>query len=546
MVRKYSFFVVLGLVIFAGIFPSISTEASSLIKGTFVDVTYEEIQIDEETVETRLVSITIQNSEGRTTTLNIDKNARLYINSLPTTIDAFKYGMEVEADVNLRRVKELRGQSGDSAGEIDYGNKVLSGTINQIDKKGKFLSIRLDDGTTKTFYLNSETLIFKGTTLVDLSVMYEGDRVKLTFDDYQTNYISEINVNEQGVKIEALYKGKIQSIEPLGKKITVTNETMFSNWKWGPATSTNKTYSYSKTPIYVGNEQIREDRLRYYKNHDVYYVTVSQFGKQIIEKMVIKKSNERTFYEPMNAVNLTNKWVSLNKTGKIKFHNGTILIRNGRLVDAQSLQYQGSAFTVTDGAQKSQYANIIHITNDGFQSPNLANHEIYYGRIQSTGPYKLTLNNTKVLSNNYWNNVSNPTFAFSNDTVAVKDLGTSFITIFPGDDEMVDEIGKYGYFYVANNHIVALHLTDTPITTLVSVGRLEYFLQTSPSRISVRNVSQWQNGVWIDAGRISSMNIEQATIIRDGKIISIDDLHSGERLFILHESKVKGRIIFVN
>jgi len=42
------------------------------------------------------------------------------------------------------------------------------------------------------------------------------------------------------------------------------------------------------------------------------------------------------------------------------------------------------------------------------------------------------------------------------------------------------------------------------------------------------------------------MNIEQATIIRDGKVISSDDLQSNDRLFILNESIVKGRIILVD
>ena len=42
------------------------------------------------------------------------------------------------------------------------------------------------------------------------------------------------------------------------------------------------------------------------------------------------------------------------------------------------------------------------------------------------------------------------------------------------------------------------------------------------------------------------MNIEQATIIRDGKVIEAKDLQPGERVYILHESQVKGRILLVN
>lgn len=547
LARKYPVLLILVLVLFAGLSASKSAAASSLVKGTFVEVGYEEIQIDDDVVEKRLKTVTIENKDGRTITLNIDKYATLSINTLPTTIDAFKSGMEVEVDVNLRRVKELRGTSGTSQGNIDYRNKVVVGTVNGIDKSGKFLSIRLDDGGTEKYYLNEETNIYKETKLVDLSMVYEGDRVKLTFSEYKTNYISEMEVNVQGIKVEALYKGKIQRIEPIGNTITITDVAMFRNWMWEQNTSKNISYTYStQTPIYVGDQEINVNRLRYYKDHDVYFVTVSQFGKQVIKKLVIKQTNERTFYERMTSVDLPNNSISLKATGKIKYHNGTILIRNGRLVDENSLQYSGTAFVVTDGIQKSQYANIIHITNDGFQSPNLTNHSIYFGRIHKTGSYQLTLNNAKLLSNNYWISINNPTFSFSNDTIAVRDFNHSTLSILPRD-EMVDKIGEYGYFYVADNHIVAVHLIkkNTSIAKLVSVGRLAGF-QNYPNIIHIRNVSQWQGGVWADVGEFSSMNIANATIIRGGKVISAKDLQTNDRLYILHDSSVNGRLIFVD
>ena len=196
------------------------------------------------------------------------------------------------------------GNQGTSQGNIDYGSRVTAGTINRVDKAGKFLSIRLDDGQTKKYYINEETSIFKDTTLVDLGELYEGDRVKLTFSEYDTNTISEIKVNVQGVIIEGLYKGKLQHIEPIGNRILIKDEMMFRNWKWDRDRTRNRSYTYSsKTPIYLGEKQIPPQKLRYYKNHDVYYVTVNHFGKQVIEKMVIKETNERTFYEPMTAVN---------------------------------------------------------------------------------------------------------------------------------------------------------------------------------------------------------------------------------------------------
>ncbi|MER2090336.1 MAG: hypothetical protein ABS920_11410 [Sporosarcina sp.] len=549
MKKLYIFSAVVALFCM-GLFQMNPASASAPVSGTFVDVAYDEVQLGKNVTEKRLKSITIKNAQGRTTTLNIDKFAKLSVDSVSTTIDAFKLGMEVEADVELRRVKALRGMTGTEPAKIEHRDKVVTGTVNKVDKNGKFLSIRLNTGQSKTYYINDTTDVFKGTALTDLSVMYEGDRVKLIFSEYDTNFIDSIEVIVQGIQVEALYKGTIQRIEPTTNKLHVKDERMFRDWKWQPVAPTStSSYTYSaKTPIYVGNEKIKSDRLRYYANHDVYFVTVSQFGKEVIERMVIKKTNERTFYEPMKFVNTAAKMIGLQNSGSFRYHDGTILIRNGRLVDSNSLQSSGTAFLVTDGGQNSQYANVVHITNDGFASPNLTNHAIYFGQISSGDSYKVTLKNASLLSNNYWRTITAPKFAFSNDSVAIEDFAGSVIKIVPQQDEMRHHAGRWGYFYVANQTIVAAHLIDpkAPTANLVSVGRIEAINPYKPSVISIRNVSQWMNGYWNTAGNISSMNIEQATIIRDGKVIKASELQPGERVYVLHESKVKGRVLLVD
>lgn len=523
------------------------TNGATLVKGSFDTVTFETVEHSDGSIQKNPKSITINNSKNKKLTLKIDKYTRLSVNSLPTSIDAFKIGMGVEADVNLGKVVELRGISYVSQENTDAIGKSFSGTVNRIDKKGTFLSVKLDSGTSKTYYLNGDTEFYKDTKLSDLSVLFEGDRIKLQIDEYDSRIITSVEINTQGEVIENLYKGKIQKIDPIQNKLIVNNEQIFRDWKWQSQISidnTSKTFT-NKTPIYVGNKQIKQDQLLHYTYDDVYYVTVKQFGKEVIQKMVIKRTNERTFYEPLTSINTTIKKIGLRNVGILPYHNGSILIRNGRLVDSYSLQSSGTAFVVTDGPNTSKYANVIHVTNDGFQSPNLADHTVYFGKINTTGTYDLTINNAKKLSNNYWKNVSTTRLTFSDDTNVVEDYKRSVLKVVPRN-EMDERIGQYGYFYVKNNEIIASHIVGTshPISNLVSVGRLD---NTSGGKnISVKNVSQWQKGVWNEAGKINSMNVEQTTIIKEGKVISINDLKPNDRLFIIHESIIKGRLIFVD
>ena len=272
LIKKTTSLLVFALLLFTGLLVANPASANSLVSGTFVNVIYDEVQIDKDTTEKRLKSITIKNDQGRTITLNIDKFAKLSVDTISTSIEAFKLGMEVEADVDLRRVKALRGQTGTAPAKIEQRDKIVTGTVNRIDKNGKFLSIRLDGGQSKTYYLNDATEILKGSTLVDLSVLYEGDRVKLLFSEYNTNFIDSIEIIVQGIKIESLNKGTIQRIDHTNNKLILKDEMVFRNWSWYPNTyKSNSSYSYStRIPIYVGDQLITPDRLRYYANHDVY------------------------------------------------------------------------------------------------------------------------------------------------------------------------------------------------------------------------------------------------------------------------------------
>lgn len=545
--RKMIVSVFLLFFIIAGISPY-ETYAASSVKGTFEEAVYEYVQLDNDTTEKRLTGVKIRNEQNKTVVFTIDSSAALTINSVGVTIEAFKTGMPIQATINLRRVKAMSGSSFQSPGAIDTRDKIVNGTINRIDPTGAFLSIRLDDNKTKTFYLNEGTEVFKGTALVDLSTLYEGDRVKLTFASSNTSYIQSINVNTQGVKIERLAKGTIQTIDPLRRKLTIKNQSTFTDWKWDDKLPRQTSYTYTaKTPIYAGNQPIAIDKARYYQNNEAYFVTVRQFNKEVVERIVIKQNKERTFYEPISSANLSQKKLSLLKSGSVTYHNGTILIRNGRIVDSNSLPFKGSAFVVTDGLQKSEYANVIHVTNDGFQSPNLANHTLYFGHITYSNGYRLTISITSQLNGNRWTSSGPVSLSFSNDTVSVEDRGTGYIDIVPQQDEVREHIGSYGYFYVANGHITGLHLVDGPSlkASLISVGRLDS-LSTDQKTIIVRNVSHWTNGSWEETGRLQQMDIQQTTFIRDGSVISANELNIHDRLYMVHESAVKGRIILVN
>ncbi len=530
-------------------------KAAQLVTGTFVDVTFSEYTKPDGTIEQQLSKVTLQNDRGRTVTFNINKNTRLYINNTATTIEGFKMGMEVEAEISLRSVVELRGTSttatepnGPSTGS-GSSSKITAGVVTSIDPNGLFIMVKPDVGEENTYYINKETNYQKGSSATDISALYVGDRVKLSFKNKNTSVVTKVAISETGTLVENLYKGEIQAVNPNANKLTVKNQHAFINWQFGSQTTNDlTTMSFtSKVPIYVGNTKVEKGQLKNYIGSEAYYATVKQFGKEVIEKIVVLKNNERTYYEPMLSVDTDYQLLKLKSAGTMYFHNGTILIRNGRLIEPTGLLAYGTAFVIADGAARDHYAQVVQVTSDSFMSPNLAGHELYYGRLSQADGYLIEIDDAMKIESNVFKKTDDTVLSVSNSTKAMVDDGNKTYSVMP-DIELYLSEGDYGYFYVKEGHVQALHILDNakPVAPLMLTGKLQSVKSKYPAVINVKSVSQWQNGRWYEAGEMVDMNIDQATIIKAGKVIQASDLQASDRLVVLSDRFVKGHFILVD
>ncbi|KGA81376.1 hypothetical protein KQ41_21505 [Lysinibacillus fusiformis] len=528
-------------------------KAAQLVTGTFVDVTYSEYTKPDGTIEKQLSKVTLQNDRGRSVTYNINKNTRLFINNTSTTIEGFKMGMEVEADISLRSVVELRGKSNlptETNVPATGGNSTtIAGVVTSIDPNGLFIMVKPDVGAETTYYINKETVYQKSSSATDISALYVGDRIKLSLKNKNTSIVTKIAISETGTLVENLYKGEIQAVNPNANKLTVKNQHAFVNWQFGSQiTADLSTMPFiSKVPIYVGNTKVEKGQLKNYIGSEAYYATVKQFGKEVIEKIVVLKNNERTYYEPMLSVDTDYKLLKLKTAGSMYFHNGTILIRNGRLIEPTGLMAYGTAFVITDGAARDHYAQVVQVTSDSFMSPNLAGHELYYGRLSQADGYLIEIDDAMKIESNVFKKTDRTVLSVSNSTKAKVDDGSRTYNVMP-DIELYLSEGDYGYFYVKDGHVQALHMLDNakPVAPLMLTGKLQSVKSTYPAVINVKSVSQWQNGRWYEAGEMINMNIDQATLIKAGKVIQASDLQPSDRLVVLSDRFVKGHFILVD
>lgn len=538
-----------------------SAQAATVYKGTFESITYTETEQKDGTVVKTNPKVTIRNSSGRTTTFNLLDTTYYYINNTVSNMDGFKKGMDVTATVNLRSVTRLEGKSDVEQGASVPKSTQLTGIVTKIDPNGMFVRVKLDTGIEKQYYLNSDTEYVKGKSHVDMSTMYEGDRVILKLTAATSSLVAEIEIIQTGTLIHNLYKAELRTVNTRNNSFTATNAHPFEDWEFGTRYNPDlKTFAFTNnTTIYAGNKKITKNDLTYYRNSDIYYVTKKQFSREIVEKVVVLEHNERSFYDQITTVDTANQFFRLKNFGLMYYHDGSILVRNGRLVEPTTLTSWGTAFVLTDGVSKSNFSHVVNITNDSFLSPNLSTHELYFGKLSlvEQSNYLLELADYTKLENrsHAWvrEEEDAKTLSFSNSTVLTRSLGEAESVLVTS--LQVHE-GKYGYFYVKDGHVQAIHIVGDdklqPTTTLA--GRIANINITSKgsnridatAEIEVKDVSQWYEGAWLDTGRLNRIELNQVLIIKDRKRITVDQLKPNDRVVIFTDNVFDAQVLLVN
>lgn len=556
----------LAIILALTIFPS-GQLAEGAAAYTFVKANYDETEEKNGDVTRTLKSVTLKNSAGKTATFNLGNTGQYYINNTLTTIDGFKAGMSVTIKLNLGRITEMRSSTNEvGGGAIVENSKQLTGVVTQIVPNGLQIRVKIDGSSTRTFTVSKNTDVFKGNSVVDMTALYVGDRVQLTFATANTSTIAEINIMNTANMVEELYKASLNLVNTNKNTINVKNAHPLLDWRYGTEeTKDQATFNFTNnTSIYVGNREISKSELKNYRNSEIYFVTKKQFSKEVIEKMIVLTKNERTYYQPITKVSVGRKSFQLNHSLNLRYHNGSILIRNGRIVEPDGLialdqkqtPISTTAYVLTDGAVNSEYAHIVNITNDAYLAPNLSKYELYFGRIDQAdlGGYLVKLSDILRFDNHFWsaNNQTNE-FAFSNSTIAYElDRNRQFKVIPELDLDLFDNATNvqnryYGYFYVKNGHIQGIHFVPNEnLAALTLTGQVDAVNPTT-KMLSVKNSSQWSNdGHWKMRYGALSLDLTKAMIVKNGKVIKIEDIKKTDHVTAIARSTSEVYVLMVN
>lgn len=344
--------------------------------------------------------------------LQLADDVLVYINDEQQGVEAIGFDQDAILKVADNKVTEVRVYSDMLEQEDDY-TQVFTGRVREIVGNNLFLSPDEDPEADKPYIIGSNIPIIKEKQSISKNKLKPGDRVKIYIDTAAGDYISRIEVQGSGVKIKNLYKGDIKEVIPSTGELVLSNVYTYGYYDWVPQGDYIKYKLSDDAALYNGNSLIDINKLKDSIGKTIYAVSKENYGEEEIVHGLLKDGYEDALYKKIDDIKWTANQITLSDGRIMDYYKGSIIIKDGRLMDSADLKEASSAFVIqnrtTSGARK---ASIISM--DSFTG--IAGYNISKGYLHDMGEDYFTIMNSYRLTNNSWESYTGFNLQLSDET----------------------------------------------------------------------------------------------------------------------------------
>lgn len=537
-----------------------------LSTGSFANATnpsniYKEGLVEGYFIQSKDQHITVEEYGGEIYTIPMTMNIGLEIDGRPVKITDFKPGMEVYIELQGRSIKYMDAYSVHMPGYIPPGGKTRIGTIKNIDRDQ--IKIISPTGREEIYFTSPATIIMKDKTNIATNALYIGDRVKLYFDDINASYISRLEIEGSSILIKDLYRGKITLVDKLQDLIALEEVEVFTNGSWKRKDKNLKLPYNGDLPIYIGGQKIDSGNLKYYKGKTAYMAMKDNFGKEQIERMLVKSQYESNFSDKIKDVSTISSQIKLANNKNIDLKEGTMIIKSGRLVDTFSLNAGSDGLIIADGRGADLSANIIYIYNEEINNSNIGQEHIYAGRLNTILQDRVYLKDFFLLDNHDWESFpeekelfyDDDTFIYDSENDALVSNKEFFSSGFSVDESRTKNEKPrdwYGYIYTDGDRIAAAYVKrsiDSLLVQRTTVGIVETLPAENEKLRAVtfklKDAKDWSYSwkQWMERNSSLNINLKETMIIKNGQRVEVDEIKLGDRLYLVRDSNMAKVII---
>lgn len=324
-----------------------------------------------------------------------DYNDKLHRLQVDSSIDMNEIYFEQEASVTIRGNKAIRitpipSTDPELDGYIIPGSRFRTGTVLFINNDE--IQIQTINGREKFQIDPMYTTIYRKNQRIELFQIKEGDRVLLSFDDIYSSIVGEIKVKDAEKHIGGIIKGKIQLVDERNKEILLSEPRELKQGQWVPSTKFNQRIKLGTGSIYEGGKAITIGSLSKRKGEEAYIAYDNAYGTVNITKMLLKSGSSMEYKNRIQNIDYGTGQMVVD-TNSFMLHEGTIVIKDNRLVDPLNLNINQNVYLVSDFRYGSRGASVITIEDSGIIDDRIDGTRlwIYKGKIEDIFDYSLTL-----------------------------------------------------------------------------------------------------------------------------------------------------------
>ncbi|MGF7397646.1 S-layer homology domain-containing protein [Thermoanaerobacterium thermosaccharolyticum] len=507
-------------------------------------------------------SFRLVDDSGNSYVINYNSNTLVTMNSVDASIDDLKFGETAKVTVYGDTATNIDVEYTDlsSDGQVSLGDRQDSGKIVDIETDNSQVSITLDNGSTYT--VNADMPVVGTGAAISASDLKVGEYIKLYFSSINTKTPDEIFLEDDYNKPVAVIRGTISGVSGFNPKIQLKDVEIYRQGQWS-ATSSYAMYSLDGASVYLDGSKIPVSDISKYKGYDAYIMLENHYGTETATLVSIQSGFNMSYVGDItydgNTMLVT--FDNENDNRQVNVNDGTIILDNGLLVPKSQLSKASQAYV---SFSRGGAANFISILDTSAPS------EYYYafGKIDEVTSDSITIGknyNAYALDANEWNKIDDKTFYVGDKTYIIDNSGNT-PTIVDYNDFINQKYGKdlikYGYVYIVarkdkydndNYDAIAINIytnssSDSESYDLISTDRVSKAVLSSSSGnvLTLDNVMDWNgfNNKWELNTSLDSIDVSKAVIVKNNKVISVNDLKSGDNLYIIRDG-VDGIIITV-
>lgn len=294
--------------------------------------------------------------------------------------------------------------------------EVLFISINEIE-------INTSQGREK-YRLTPDTLFIKRGQTIDVNRIKEGDKVVLAFDHIYTSEVSTVRIEDEEQHISGVLRGMIELVDENKKEVLIRLPYEYKEGKWiSPTTYTIKLKTTGEG-LYNGSKKISLKDLKLFKNKEAYIAYDKSYGNLNIRKLTIKKGFSKEYSSPVfNIEYNTGRFIVDNNL--LYFNEGTIVIKDNRLVDTLNIDKNREVIVTVDKSLGTDNTALISMTTNLLEDRiDNSKINIYRGKIEDIYDYEIEIGKINYrldylkLEEEKWNEIKEPRrFFFSGDTL---------------------------------------------------------------------------------------------------------------------------------